>query len=166
MATWTYLQKGGAATGGLGVGNNLYPQVIEYDFSIPAATAGVLGTAATTGDIYKLFTIPAYTIVLYLQASITTALGTGTTAISIGDSSSAATYVSAYSTTTTGAITMAATSKYYNAADYIDLTLTGSTLTAGTAGNIHIIAVLAGGAINLPATVVTGAGTTLATGGL
>lgn len=160
MATWTYLQKGGAATGGLGVGNNLVPQVITYEFSVLSATNGVLGTAATTGDIFKLFTIPAKSVLLYIEATITTALNTGTSRIDIGDSAAATTFVNNYTTKTVGAITMAATAKYYDSADYISLTLTGSSLSA-VAGNIKVIAVLVSGTDNFPAVPVTGAGTNL-----
>lgn len=151
MTTYAYGARGGSSP--LGVGNQPALNIEVYEFDTAKALAGTLGSGGTgmvTTDLMKIQIIPAGTILMYIQATIETALSWGASnRLDIGDSAAATTFVSNYTTTTTGAVTMAATSKYYDAADYITVKMTGATLATGI---VRVIMVLASAVPNAPTT--------------
>jgi len=146
MATYLQYRKGG--TGGpLGVGNSPLPitvskTVIDLN-KIINGTNNVAAQAITTGDAIAIQNFPAGTVLLGLQAVITTTLDTSTTSLVIGDAGSTNRYTTAYTTpyTAGSVITQALTTnplRFYSTADNLLITLTG-TYTTATQGAIRFV---------------------------
>lgn len=130
-------------TANAGVTTSLYPhsqqgvespvRVKSVRFSGPDATV-VKGAAIAVSDAFPLITIPAGAFVLSVTHKVVTAEG-GTFTYSIGDTTTAAGFVSgANGNTTTNASSFNATTtptygvgKYYAAANTIDLTVASGT---------------------------------------
>jgi hypothetical protein len=84
-----------------------------------ATNGGFMLQSVGAGDTVQIMNIPAGTFVSDIRVEVLT-VGTGN--LSVGDSGSATQWVSAQSLGSTGFVTMAATSKFYSAADYVKLT--------------------------------------------
>lgn len=133
MATPTFATLTNNLTiGGLGLpaksqGNDRYALQANLDIA-----AFVAGGGVTTQSV-KLVNVPANTQVNLIAVWNQTALVMGSTpSVSVGDSASTTQWVNANATQTINTYaTLAATSKTYPAADNLNVTLTGGTLTSG-----------------------------------
>lgn len=146
MATYLQYRKGG--TGGpISVGNSPLPiavskTVIDLN-QIINGTNNVPAQAISSGDAIAIQNFPAGTILLGLQAVITTTLDTSTTSFVIGDAASTNRYTTTYTTpfTAGSVITQALTTnplRFYSAADNLLITLTG-TYTTASKGAIRFV---------------------------
>jgi hypothetical protein len=146
MATYTQFRKGG--TGGpIAVGNapqavSVGKHVIDLNV-ILNGTNNVTAQALNTGDAIAVVNFPAGTVLLGLQAIITTTLDTSTTSLVIGDAGSTNRYTTAYTTpyTAGSVITQASTVnplRFYSTQDSLLLTLTG-TYTTASKGAIRFV---------------------------
>lgn len=145
MTTYTAWEKGG--TGGpASVGNasgiSVSKSVIDLN-KVINGTNNVPAIALATGDALVIQQMPAGTILLGLQAIITTTLDTSTTSLIIGDAASTNRYTTAYTTpyTAGSVITQASTInplRFYATADRLLITLTG-TYTTASQGAIRFV---------------------------
>lgn len=149
MATITTWQKGGTgATGGpAGLGNtmtgvNISKTVIDIN-KIENGTNNITAVALGAADSVVVQKFPAGTLLVGLQAIITTTVDTSTTRIDLGDGASATRFVSNYTTpyTAGSVLTQAVTTNplfFYSTADNLLLKLTG-TYTTASAGAIRFV---------------------------
>jgi hypothetical protein len=144
-------QKGGTgATGApISVGNTQMPVAVSKTVidinKIENGTNNIAAISLGAADQVVVQTIPAFTILLGIQAVITTLVDSSTTRIDLGDSSSATLFVNNYTTPfTAGSVLTQATTtnplKFYTAADQLLLKLTG-TYTTSSKGAIRFVVI-------------------------
>jgi len=150
MTVWnTAWQKGGTgATGGpIGIGNSQLPLAVSKTVidinKLMNGTNNVAAIALGAADQVVVQQFPANTILVGLQAIITTLVDSSTTRIDLGDGGSATRYVSNYTTpfTVGSVLTQALTTNplyFYTTADKLLLKLTG-TYTTSSQGAIRFV---------------------------